>query len=179
MRAGPGDRVRRSEDDPLLRGTARYVADLAGDEFQGALYAVFVRATEASALIDHIDTASTAAMPGVAAVARAGELGLPLDGSLPGMVPGVRRPLLAHDIVRHVGEPVAVVVAESMAAAVDAAEQVVVTLVARSPVTNPPDAMADGAPLVHSGRSSNVYLTGRFPNTSDTTPSTCRPMPRP
>ena len=160
MRAGPGDRVTRREDEPLLRGAARYLADLPGVP----LHAVFVRATRASAVITAIETASAAAMPGVVAVARSGELGLPVDGPIPGMVPGVRRPLLAVGRVRHVGEPLAVVVAETLAAAVDAAERVVVDLDPMPVVVTPRAAVAPGAPLVHPERASNVYLTGRFPN---------------
>jgi len=160
VRAGPGDRVTRREDEPLLRGAARYLADLPGVP----LHAVFVRATRASAVITAIETASAAAMPGVVAVARSGELGLPVDGPIPGMVPGVRRPLLAAGRVRHVGEPLAVVVAETLAAAVDAAERVVVDLDPMPVVVTPRAAVAPGAPLVHAERASNVYLTGRFPN---------------
>jgi carbon-monoxide dehydrogenase large subunit len=162
MRAGPGDRVGRLEDTALLRGDARYVADLrpAG----GALHAVFVRAAVASARIDQIDVSGARGRPGVVCVARAGEHGLPLDGPLPGMVPGLRRPLLADTVVRHVGEPVAVVVATTLAHAVDAAEHVVVAVTPRPVVASVEAALAPGAPLVHPTMASNVYLTGRFPN---------------
>jgi carbon-monoxide dehydrogenase large subunit len=162
MRAGPGDRVGRLEDSALLRGSARYVGDLRPDV--GALHAVFVRSTLASARVDRIDVAAALAGPGVVCVARAGEHGLPLLGPLPGMVPGVRRPLLAHEVVRHVGELLAVVVAESYAQAVDAAEGVVVDLSPLPVAADVGAAVAPGAPLVHPSMASNIYLTGRFPS---------------
>jgi carbon-monoxide dehydrogenase large subunit len=88
---------------------------------------MFVRSTEAHALIASVDTADAASMPGVLAVCTAADLaGLPPIPNLPEEVGVLRRPLLAADRVRFVGEPVAVVVAESRSAAADAIEAVVV-----------------------------------------------------
>lgn len=148
----------RLEDAPLLRGRARYVGDL-----RGGLHAVFVRSTVGAGRVRSVDVDAARSMPGVVLVARAGEHGLPLDAPIPGMVPGVRRPLLASDVVRHVGEPLAVVVAETEAAARDAAELVVVVVDATPAVVHPDAALAAGAPIVHEGREDNVYLLGCFP----------------
>lgn len=170
MRGAPGDRVLRQEDAPLLRGVALYVGDrgvASSTDERGAgaaaLHAVFVRSTQASGTILAIDVAAARAMPGVIAVGLAGELGMPLLGPLPGMVAGVQRPLFAYETIRHVGEIVAVVVAETVAAAVDAAEQVVVDVGVRPVVVTPYDALRPDAHRVHSAMPSNAYLTGRFP----------------
>jgi carbon-monoxide dehydrogenase large subunit len=140
----------RQEDAPLLRGAARYVGDLRHGPASehprlthAPLHAVFVRSTQASALVRSIDIRDAQAMPGVIAVARAGELGLPMRGPLPGMGTGVERPLFAHEVVRHVGE--------------------IVDLDARPLVVNPYDALRADAPRVHASMPSNAYLTGRFP----------------
>ncbi len=144
-----------------MRGESRYLADLA-DLDRPHLHAVFVRSMCAAGRIRRIDVAVAQIAPGVVAVARAGEMGLPLDAPLPGIVEGVRRPLLAHDVVRHVGEPVAVVVATSLAAAVDAAELVVVEIEPGPVVASPAVALAPGAVRVHEAMADNVYRTGAF-----------------
>ena len=74
MRAAPGMKVGRIEDDPLLRGDARYLNDLR----LGQAHIVFVRSTVASARLRRIDTSAAARAPGVIAVATAGQLDLPL-----------------------------------------------------------------------------------------------------
>src|SRR6516162_424970 len=97
----------RSEDRALLTGAARYLDDV---PCEGALYGVFVRSPMAHALVRSVDADGARAMPGVAGVFTAGDLGglhmPPVEDS-----PGVfARPLLAAGRVRFVGEPVAVVV---------------------------------------------------------------------
>ncbi len=119
-----GNRVRRTEDPALLRGAGSYVGDLAPD---GAVHAVFVRSIDAHGVIIGIDTADAAAMPGIVAVYTASDLGL--TGTPPGMPmlnQAMLRTSLASDRVRYAGEPVAVVLAESYQAGVDAAEAVFV-----------------------------------------------------
>ncbi|HWK28437.1 MAG TPA: xanthine dehydrogenase family protein molybdopterin-binding subunit [Solirubrobacter sp.] len=109
------------EDPPFLRGARPYTDDL---REPGALYAVFVRAGFAHAHVRGIDTTDALAAPGVVGVYTAADLSLePLAAAGPPVTTPeeMRRPVLATDRVRFVGEPVAVVVAETRAQAVDAA----------------------------------------------------------
>jgi aerobic carbon-monoxide dehydrogenase large subunit len=123
----------RVEDDALLRGEGRYTDDLhTGD----AAIGVFVRSSHAHAKIRNIDFAEALKQPGVVAVITSHDLAGANLASVTGAVPlpgrnGSKpitpfRPTLAGDRVVHVGQPVALVVADNMAAAQDAADQVVV-----------------------------------------------------
>jgi carbon-monoxide dehydrogenase large subunit len=121
---GHGASVRRVEDPPFLRGTRPYTDDL---REPGALYAVFIRSGFAHATINSIDSSEAAAAPGVIGVYTAADLDLkPFATAGPPVdtPEEMRRPVLATDRVRFIGEPVAVVVAESRALAVDASELV-------------------------------------------------------
>ena len=112
----------RVEDGPLLRGQGRYLADLAGPR----LHAAFVRSAVAHGRVVAVDTGPARSAPGVVAVLTAADLGLaPLHGH-PMLDARFTRPPLAEGEVRFVGDPLAVVVAETAALAVDAAELVVV-----------------------------------------------------
>jgi aerobic carbon-monoxide dehydrogenase large subunit len=112
----------RSEDAPLLTGEARFVEDLVTPP---ALHAVFVRSYLAHARILDVEVGAASARSGVEGVFVAGDLNLaPLPAGDLG--PALARPPLARDVVRFVGEPVAVVLARSQAQAVDAAEAVIV-----------------------------------------------------
>jgi aerobic carbon-monoxide dehydrogenase large subunit len=112
----------RSEDASLLTGEARFVEDLVTSS---ALHAVFVRSYMAHARILDVDVGAASTRAGVEGVFVAGDLSL---GPLPAgdLGPELARPPLARDVVRFVGEPVAVVLARSRAEAVDAAEAVIV-----------------------------------------------------
>jgi aerobic carbon-monoxide dehydrogenase large subunit len=118
-----GNPVRRREDPRLLTGQGRYVDDVRLDD---ALFALFVRSTVAHARIGRIDTAEAAAMPGVVAIHTDESLGLPARKLFPPIPDAFNRPHMARDAVRFVGEPVAVVVAETRAQAADAAEAVLI-----------------------------------------------------
>ena len=144
--AGPGSVVLRTEDEPLVRGQARYLNDLRLDQ----LVAVFVRATTAAATIRGIDITAARAAPGVVAVAIAADLDLdPLPAHTSGLLPAVfDRPILATDRVRFVGEPVAVVVADTYARALDAAGLVDIDYEPGPVVVDPEAALAPGAPLL-------------------------------
>lgn len=149
-----GHAVLRREDPAILEGAARYFDDLPVD----ALHLVFVRATIAHARIAGIDTSEAAAVPGVIGVYTADDLELgPVQGFV--MLPPVfSRPPLARERVRFVGEAVAAVVAESRAAAVDAAELVVVDYEPLPVVVDPEAALADGAPLLFPEHGSNLVI---------------------
>jgi carbon-monoxide dehydrogenase large subunit len=143
---------RRVEDPPLVTGSAHYTEDLA---IPGAVHAVFVRAVFAHARINGIDTAEAAAAPGVVAVVTAADLDLkPLRPSFG--PPVFARPPLARDLVRFMGEPVAVVVASSREQALDAAELVQVDYEPLAVVADPLAADAPDAPVLFPEHGSNV-----------------------
>lgn len=151
MSAIPAKSIRRREDFRLLTGAGNYTADAAPP---GMAVAVFLRSPHAHANVGHIDTAVAKAIPGVFGVytyadltditpSIAGGIGFPRpDG---GPAPKTDRPLLAIDRVRFVGEPVAMIVADSRAAALEAAEAIIVDYDALPVVIDPDAAMADGA----------------------------------
>ena len=107
-----GNRVQRFEDPELLTGAGEYVDDvtLPGQ----AAHVVYVRSPLAFARIEAVDTSDALAAPGVLAVVTAADLDLAdLDPEMMFLNPAMKRPLLARDVVRFVGEPVAAVVAET------------------------------------------------------------------
>ena len=114
-----GSAIERVEDFRLLRGRGQFVDDLARENL---LHAVILRSSVAHGRIRSIDTAAARARPGVHAVITAADIGaavpaIPLrQDSAPAFTP-FEQPVIAHDKVRYVGEPVAVVLAESAAAA--------------------------------------------------------------
>ncbi len=147
---GHGAAVRRVEDPPFLRGTRPYTDDLREPE---ALYAVFVRSGFAHARIGNIDTSEAVRMPGVVGVYTAADLNLedfPI-GAPPVPTPeSMRRPVLARDTVRFLGEPVAVVVAETRAQAVDAAQLVDIDFDPLDALIDMTKALDDDAPQLFS-----------------------------
>jgi carbon-monoxide dehydrogenase large subunit len=155
VRSGIGDAPKRREDLRFLTGEGRYLDDLV---FDGLTHAIVLRSPHAHAQICRIDTAATKAMPGVLAVltatdARADELKplLPyVDANTQTGEPFAfaPQPLLAEDKVRYVGEPVALIVAETRDQAVDAAERIAVDYVPLSAVTTATAALVAGAPLL-------------------------------
>jgi carbon-monoxide dehydrogenase large subunit len=162
-----GNPVRRVEDPRILLGGARYVADL---DLPAGLTAHFVRSTMAHARLGSVDTTTAAKMPGVAGVYTADDLAL---ADLPGfpMAPSVMsRPPLARGTVRFVGEAVAVVVAETVEQAADAAGEVIVDYDPLPGVADAEAALADGAPLLFPDAGSNLateFDFGRVPDVLD------------
>src|SRR3954454_7014332 len=148
-----GRSLRRVEDRRFLTGTGRYVEDFSGS---GHLHAVVLRSPHAHALIDGIDASDARAMPGVRGVFTAADLNTDGIGTLPciaqiaTLAPMIvpLRPALARDRVRHVGDPVAFVVAETREQARDAAERIAVAYRPLSPVVDAVAALAPGAPLL-------------------------------
>src|SRR6266566_2428287 len=123
-----GAAVRRSEDLRFVTGHGRYVADIT---LPAQCHAVVVRSEVAHARLARIDTEAARRAPGVLGVltfADLGDLGSPIPiriAPLPGFERYLQMPL-AHDRVRYVGEPLALVIAEDRDVAEDAAERVVV-----------------------------------------------------
>jgi carbon-monoxide dehydrogenase large subunit len=153
----------RVEDDALLRGQGRYGDDV---KPQGALAAYFLRSPHAFAKIERVDASAAKSAPGVVAVYTAADLapahyhsishGHPIPGRCGKPPFSPHRPTLAETRVLHVGEPVAMVVASSAAAAQDAAEKIVVHYEEMAPVTEVRAAVAPGAPQLWPEAPGNV-----------------------
>jgi carbon-monoxide dehydrogenase large subunit len=147
-----GQRVPRKEDPELLTGQSRYVDDLT---LPGMVWAYVVRSPFAHARITSVDVSPALAAEGVVAAFSGDDLAGDWGGSLPCAWPvteDINLPPhypLAQDKARHVGDGVAVVVADTRAHAKDAAELVVVDYDPLPAVTDVEAAAADGAPLVH------------------------------
>jgi carbon-monoxide dehydrogenase large subunit len=149
---------KRSEDHRLLTGQGRFVANLAPRIAPGALVAVFVRAPVAHARIRAIDIADAQRMPGVVLVGTAESLGLAARPPEPALLDqAMVRVALAADTVRFAGEAVAIVVAQHLAEALDAAELVEVDYEPLPPVVRIADALR-GDVLVHPAAGTNVAL---------------------
>ena len=145
----------RLEDPPLITGAGRYVGDLVDD---GTLHCAFVRSPVAHGSLLPPDLSAARDLPGVVAVLGADDLGLPDMPSCPHPgapeAVGMGQPPLARDRVRYVGEPVAVVVGESAAQAVDAAGMVWID-VEELPAVDPISALV-GDVLLFPDAGSNV-----------------------
>src|SRR5213594_5256764 len=154
-----GKSIKRREDPRFITGRGQYVDDL---KIPGMTYAAFVRSPHAHAKIRKIDTAAAARHPGVVAVFTGKDMtgvnSLPCGWDLrkEKKIPGVIQDLaivphmpLTSDAARHVGDPVAVVIADSQAAAVDAAEKVRVDWEPLPSVTATDKASASGAATIH------------------------------
>src|SRR5690242_3779841 len=150
-----GNVVPRLEDPDLLSGRAAYVDDLPLD---GALHLAFVRAPLAHAVVRAIDAAEAAAMPGVVGVFTAADLDLPPVPAFMRLHELCSRPALARATVNFVGEPVAVVVAETKAEAVDASELIVVDYDPLPAVVDPELAFDPDAPVQVAELGSNLAV---------------------
>src|SRR4051812_8002156 len=125
-----GSPVERIEDLRFLRGRGQYVDDLAP---VGVLHAVVLRSSVAHGRIRAIDGSAARALPGVHAVITAADLAgvMPTIPMRQEPIPELRQyeqPVIAHDKVRYVGEPIALVVADSQALAEDALEAIAVDI---------------------------------------------------
>ena len=152
-----GKSLLRNEDPFFLTGQAAYVADVQDPVLEKAVHAVFVRSIYAHATIASIDLSEALAAPGV--VGAISGVGLPVapEKTAGPMIPArFRHPFLAPGKVRFVGEPVAVVMAETRALAVDAAELVNVDYEVLAPVVSVTDALENASELFDGG---NVVLT--------------------
>jgi len=162
---GVGQPVRRKEDDTLVRGKGKYTDDFS---LPGQAFAWMVRSSHAHGMIKGIDASAAKAMPGVLGVWTAADLasanykpfvcGLPLKNRDGSPLLQTNRMPLATDKVRFVGDPVAFVVAETVAAARDAAEAVEVDIEPLPAVTNAAEAAQPGAPQLYDHIPNNVAL---------------------
>lgn len=164
-----GQPVSRLEDPVLLRGQGRYTDDL---NLPGQAYAVMVRSPVAHGTLNGLDTAAARALPGVLGIYTAADLKAAGIKAMPANVTGQNwdnRPIpkpaqwaLAERRVRYVGDPLAVVVAETALQARDAAEAVMADIAPLPAVTEPAEAAAAGAPVLHEEAPDNVVLDWKF-----------------
>lgn len=164
----------RVEDGPLLRGRGRFTDDLKPAD---AAVACFLRSPHAHAEITGIDEDAARALPGVLAVITGADLAgegygpvtrpNPMTGRDGKPIAVPHRPALAAERVLHVGEPVALVVAETADAAQDAAEQIVVDYKPLTAMTTVEQAAAAGAPQLHPDAPGNVALDWAAPEDAD------------
>lgn len=167
MKFGVGQPVPRTEDPTLLMGQGRYTDDLNRD---GQAYGVFVRSSIAHGVLNGIDLDEARAMPGVLAIYTGADLagygpircGVPLKNFDGSEMRNPMRPAFPTDKVRFVGDPIAIVVAETPDQARDAAEVVVPDIDPLPAVTDAKLGAADGAPLLYDETPNNVVLDYHF-----------------
>src|SRR5260221_6555956 len=170
---GVGQPVRRKEDDTLVRGKGKYTDDF---NLPGQVYAWVVRSSHAHGIIRTIDTSAAKRMPGVLGVWTGTDLaaanyapftcGLPLKSRDGAPLLQTSRSALVSDKVRFVGDPVAFVVAETLAQARDAGEAVVLDIDPLPAVTEPEEAVKPGAPQLYDHIPNNVALDYHYVDTA-------------
>ena len=163
-----GQPVSRKEDPVLLRGEGRYTDDIS---LPGQAYAVVIRSRYAHGTLRAVDRAEAQGMPGVLAVYVAEDLaqaGIEAMQATAGKnhdgtdTPRPRQPPLAQGKVRYAGEPIAIVVAETVQQARDAAEAVFVDVEPLPAVTTARAAVAPGAPQLYDDAPGNVAMSFHY-----------------
>ena len=160
---GIGASVLRKEDQRFLTGKGKYVDDI---NRPGQTHAYILRSPHGHANIKGIDTGAAATAPGVVAVFTGEDIAAAEIGGLPcgwqihnkdgSPMAEPAHPVLASGKVRHVGDPVAVVIAESLAQAKDAAEKIAVDYEELPAVIDMNKAITDGSPRVHDDIAGNT-----------------------
>ncbi len=156
-----GESAPRLKDNELVAGRGRYVGDLSAD---GQAWLRVVRSPVAHARLGGIEAEAARELPGVLGVFDAEDvpqahIPIRLAFAVTERAERVLQPLLARDVVRYVGEPVAIVLADDPDVAEDAAELVRLDLDPLEPATDPVSAAAAGKPIVHDGLAGNVVET--------------------
>lgn len=164
MKFGVGQALLRKEDDPLIRGTGRYVADYSPE---GLTHAVVVRSPHAHARFRITDVEVARKSPGVRLVLTAAETGhlghMPCVVGVPGIdIPVPPCPVLAAGEAHHVGDAVAFVVADTLDQARDAAEKIIIDWEPLPHVVNAEAALKPDAPLVWPHLSTNLSFEKTF-----------------
>ncbi|MFV0514917.1 MAG: xanthine dehydrogenase family protein molybdopterin-binding subunit [Jhaorihella sp.] len=165
--SGIGASDKRREDVRFLTGTGNYTDDI---NLHGQAHVHFLRSDLAHGRINGIDTAAAEAMPGVVRIFTGADFeqvgGIPCGWQVtdrhgnPMQEP--RHPVLAHGKVRHVGDPIAAVVAETLEQARDAAEAIEVDIEDLPAVVDMRAALQDGSPKVHDDLTSNLCYDWGF-----------------
>ena len=155
-----GARVQRLEDPALVAGRGRFVDDV---KLPGVLHACFVRSPHAHAKIRGIDSKQAIGIPSVHSVPTADDLPEPMRSRpMPMLLPNPAitvartQTVLARDEVHYVGQPVAVVIADTRYIAEDAAAELIVNYELLDAVGDCRDAIKDGAARAHSDLDSNT-----------------------
>ncbi len=164
---GIGASTKRREDIRFLTGNGNYTDDI---NMHGQTYAHFLRSDIAHGKINNIDTSAASEMPGVLRIFTAADFeekgGIPCGWQVTDRFGEVmqepKHPILAEGKVRHVGDPIAVVVAESLEQARDAAEAIELDIEELEPVLNMKEAIKDGATKVHDDLTSNLCYDWGF-----------------
>jgi carbon-monoxide dehydrogenase large subunit len=161
-----GARVKRIEDPALLAGRGRFVDDV---KLTGTLHACFVRSSHAHARIRSLDSKVAMVMPGVHAVFTASDLPEPLRSErMPMLLPNPNiaamrtQHVLARDEVSYVGQPIAVVVADTRYIAEDAAAALIINFEPLPAVGDCRQGVREDAPCAHSDLESNIASTFRL-----------------
>ena len=164
---GIGASSKRREDVRFLTGNGKYTDDI---NMRGQAYVHFLRSDVAHGTLTKVDTSAADAMPGVVQIFTGEDFaeigGMPCGWQVtdkhgdPMQEP--KHPVLAHGKVRHGGEPIAAVVAETLAQARDAAEASDVEIAELPAVVNMKDAVKDGAPKVHDDLPGNLCYDWGF-----------------
>lgn len=164
-----GRNLLRVEDNRLITGQGRYVGNLPAPE---AAFLVLLRSPYAHANITGIDIAAAKAMPGIVGVFTAADLAA--DGIAPIGVPPMftrtggapmtapPRHLLARDVVRHIGEPVVAIIGQTKAAALDAAEAVIIDYDGLPSVIDMQDAITPGAAILTPDAPDNIAAEAAY-----------------
>lgn len=167
IKSGIGASSKRREDVRFLTGNGNYTDDI---NIRGQAYVFFLRSDVAHGTLNSVDTSAAAAMTGVVQIFTGADFeavgGIPCGWLVtdkhgePMQEP--KHPVLAHGKVRHVGEPIAAVVADSLEQARDAAEAIEVDISELSAVINMKDAFKEGATKVHDDLTSNLCYDWGF-----------------
>ena len=165
--SGIGASSKRREDIRFLTGSGRYTDDI---NLRRQTHVFFLRSDVAHGRLTGVDTSAAEDMPGVLKIFTGADFaeigGMPCGWQItdkhgqPMQEP--KHPVLAHEKVRHVGEPIAAVVAETLAQARDAAEAIVVDIDELPAVVNMREAVKDDAPKVHDDLTSNLCYDWGF-----------------
>jgi carbon-monoxide dehydrogenase large subunit len=165
--SGIGASSKRREDIRFLTGAGRYTDDI---NLRRQTHVFFLRSDVAHGRLTGVDTSAAEDMPGVLKIFTGADFaeigGMPCGWQItdkhgqPMQEP--KHPVLAHEKVRHVGEPIAAVVAETLAQARDAAEAIVVDIDELPAVVNMREAVKDDAPKVHDDLTSNLCYDWGF-----------------
>ncbi|MGP6089451.1 xanthine dehydrogenase family protein molybdopterin-binding subunit [Antarctobacter jejuensis] len=164
---GIGASTKRREDVRFLTGSGEYTDDI---NVHGQAYVYFLRSDVAHGKINNIDTSAAAGMPGVVRIFTGADFegvgGLPCGWQVTDKHGEVMQepahPVLAQGKVRHVGDPIAAVVADSLEEARNAAEAIELDIEELPPVVDMKAALAEGAPKVHDELTSNLCYDWGF-----------------
>ena len=170
-----GKSVKRVEDNRFLKGEGKYTDDF---NMQHQTFAVYVRSPHAHANLVSVDISAAKAMAGVISVFTGKDI---KDAGIVGSICGWQvdfkngdtmkepgHPILAFDKVRHVGDAIALVIAEDIGTAVDAASLVEVNYEVLDAIVDPKAAVRDGAPQVHDDVPNNTIFDWELGNKEET-----------